>query len=33
MARFVKAGICEAVDKAESDCESEDDPFTDIGEE
>ena len=27
---FVEAGICEAVDEAESDCDSEDDPFADI---
>ena len=27
---FVKAGICEAMDEAESDCESENDPFADI---
>ena len=25
--RFVKAGICEGTDKAESDCDSEDDPL------
>ena len=24
---FVEAGICEAMDEAESDCDSEDDPF------
>ena len=29
---FVEAGICEATDKAESDCDSEDDPFADIAE-
>ena len=29
---FVEAGICEAVDEAESDCNSEDDPFADIDE-
>ena len=27
---FVEAGICEAVDEAESDCDSEDDAFADI---
>ena len=27
---FVEAGICEAVDKPESDSESEDNPFADI---
>ena len=32
MARFVEAGICEALDEAESDCESADDPFANIGE-
>ena len=30
--RFVEAGICEAVDKPESDSESEVDPFADIDE-
>ena len=30
--RFVEAGICEAVDKPESDSESEEDPFADIDE-
>ena len=30
--RFVEAAICEAVDKPESDSESEDDPFADIDE-
>ena len=29
---FVEAGICEAVDKAESDCHSEDDPLADTDE-
>ena len=29
---FVEAGICEAVDKPESDSESEDDPFADVDE-
>ena len=29
---FVEAGICEAVDKPESDSESDDDPFADIDE-
>ena len=27
---FVEAGICEAMDKAQSDCDSEVDPFADI---
>ena len=27
---FVEAGICEPMDKAESDCDSEDDPFASI---
>ena len=29
---LMEAGICEAVDKTESDCDSEDDPFADIDE-
>ena len=29
---LVEAGICEAVDEAESDCDSEDDPFGNIDE-
>ena len=29
---FVEAGICEAVDKPESDSESKEDPFADIDE-
>ena len=29
---FVEAGICEAADEAEIDCNSEDDPFADIDE-
>ena len=32
MARFGEAGICEALDEVESDCDAEDDPFADIGE-
>ena len=30
--RFVEVGICEAMDEAESDCNSEDDPFANIDE-
>ena len=30
--RSRRAGICEAVDEADSDCDSEDDPFADIDE-
>ena len=29
---FVEAGICEAIDKAESNCDSEEDPFANIDE-
>ena len=29
---FVEAGTCEAIDEAESDCDSEDDPFANIDE-
>ena len=29
---FVEAGIFETMDKAESDCDSEDDPYADIDE-
>ena len=32
MVDFVEAGICEAMDEAESDCDSKDDPFADINE-
>ena len=32
MARFVEAEICEALDEAKSDYDSEDDPFGNIGE-